>query len=202
MPVGATIAVASNQQNAAKKASEAAQAAQADTLGFTKGVYNTAQTNLQPTINEGNFAGSELSGLLGTGGDPAASQAAFDKYLGSTNYGFTLDQGEKGIQSANAPAFNSGATAKALTNYAEGQAGTALSGYEGLLSGQQSLGAQSALGLGGVGTSAGGIVNNANQGAADTEGSAAVYGANAWQNALAGIGKLAAQAASASSFGG
>lgn len=207
MPVGATLATAGAtlgsaaiQSGAANSASKDAAQAQANTLAFTKQVYGDTQANVQPTIGEGQSAGSELAGLLGTGGSAADSTNAFNKYLGSTNYQFQLGQGEQGIASANAPAFNSGATAKALNNYAQGQAGTALSGYEGLLSGQQTLGTQAALGLGGVGTGSAGIINNANQAAANSEGSAALASGTADANALSGLAKLANQATTASSF--
>lgn len=200
LTAAATIGGAALQSSATDKAASEAAQAQAATLAFTKGVYNDTQGNVQPTINQGTAAGSELAGLLGTGGNPAASSAAFDKYLGSTNYQFQLGQGEQGIQSANAPAFNSGATAKALNNYAQGQAGNALAGYQALLSGQQSLGTQAALGLGGVGTGSAGIINNANQAAANSEGSAALASGTADANALSGLAKLENQATTASSF--
>lgn len=209
MPVGiglgvsaaTTLGGAALQSGAAGKAADAARAANADTLAFNKGVYSDTKNNLSPTINQGQNAGSALAGLLGIGGNPAASDAAFKNYLGSTNYGFQLDQGLKGIEYANAPAFKSSATAKALNNYAQGQAGSALAGYEGLLSGQQTLGAQSALGLGQIGAGIGGTINNANQGLAGAIGSSAVYGATAGANALAGIGGILNQGITGSSFG-
>lgn len=190
------------QGGAASNASKAAQQAAANSLAFTKQVYGDTKGNVQPTITQGVDAGNALNGLLGIGGNPAASDAAFKNYLGSTNYGFQLDQGEKGIQSANAASFNSGATAKALNSYAQGQAGNALAGYEGLLTGEQSLGTQAALGLGGIGTGTSQQVAGINQAAAGAEGSASVYGANAGQNALAGLASLANKQATSSSFGG
>jgi hypothetical protein len=209
MPVGAGLAISGAatlgsgalQANASSKATSAAEQAQANTLAWEKQVYGQTSAELQPTISQGTAAGNELAGLLGTGGNAAQSQQAFNTYLGSTNYQFQLGQGLQGIEYANAPAFSSSATAKALNNYAQGQAGNALSGYESLLSGQQSLGAQSALGLGQVGVGAGSTINSANQAAAGTIGSAAVYGANSGQNALSGLASLANQGITQSSFG-
>lgn len=210
MPIGAALGISGAatlgssalQSSAANNAAKDAAQAQANTLAWEKQVYGDTSKNVQPTITQGTAAGNELAGLLGTGGDPAAAAAAFDNYRNSTNYQFQLNQGLNGIEYANAPAFKSSATAKALNNYAQGQAGNALSGYEGLLSGQQSLGAQTALGLGGVGVGAGNTINSANQAAAASEGSAALASGASQANALSGIASLINQGLSQSSFGG
>jgi hypothetical protein len=207
MPVGATLASAAAtvgsgvlQSNAAGNASKAAQDASAANLNFIKGVYSDAQGNLKPTIQQGLGAGSTLAGLLGIGGDPQASQRAFDTFRNSTNYNFLLDQGTQAVKTANAPSFNSGATAKALLNYGQGMAGNALAGYEGLLSGQQQLGTQAALGLGSIGVGQSGQFASANNNAAGAAGSAGIYGANAQGSALQGLGSLFANRQTASSF--
>lgn len=212
MPVGAAIggSVASGigsvangvlGANAAGTASKAAQQAAAEDKAYSEGIYNTAQTNVNPYINSGSNATSALSGLLGTGGDPAASQTAFNNYLNSTNYKFQLGQGEQGVEYANAPAFNSSATAKALNNYAQGQAGSALQGYEGLLQGQSQLGSSSALGLGQIGTNIAQQVSNANNFAANGIGVGAQQTANAYGNALNGVIGAGNQYLTQSSFG-
>lgn len=207
MPVAAAISAAATIGSAALTSSAAGSAAKdqanasANNLAFEKQIYNTATGQLDPTINEGNAAGSELSGLLGTGGDPAASTAAFNKYLGSTNYNFVLGQGEQAQGYLNAPSLQSGATQKALTNYAQGQAGSALSGYEALLQQQQGLGANSALGLAGVGNQNASLQANANNLTAGAQGSAALTSANAFGSALSGLNQLYGQYNTQSSFG-
>jgi len=208
MPIGIGIASASAgligsglQAGAANKASKAAQAASQANLDFSKGIYNTATGNLQPTITQGQNAGGALAGLLGIGGNPAAADSAFKHYLDSTNYNFIKDQGLSGVRYANATSFKSGATGKALINYGEGMAGNALSGYEAMLGGQQQLGAQSALGLGSLGTNISQIVSNANNYGAAGIGNGAIAGANAWGNGLAGINSAFNQAVTQSSFG-
>lgn len=209
MPIGAAIGTAAVGvgkaalgQGAADAASHAAEQAAANTNNYVKGVYSTAGTNLSPQITAGGEATGALAGLLGIGGNPTASANAFKNYLGSTNYQFMLNQGLQGVQYANAPSFNSSATAKALNNYAQGMAGNALQGYEGLLQGQSQLGAQSALGLGQIGMAGGNIINSANQGLASTQGQASVYGATGWGNALNDVLGAANQARTQSSFGG
>lgn len=208
MPIGAAISAVGTigstaiQSGAAGAASKAASEANANTLAFEKQVYGQAGSNLQPTINQGQGAGTALAGLLGIGGNPTASEDAFKNYLGSTNYNFQLQQGENAVEYANAPAFQSGATAKALNNYAQGQAGNALSGYESLLSGQQGLGVNAALGLGQIGAGIGNTINSANQANAATQGSAAVYAGNAQSSGLGGLANLINQGATQSSYGG
>lgn len=195
---GSAVLSSNASNNAAKQAKNASNA----NLDFSKGVYSDAQGNLNPTIQGGVRAGNALSGLLGIGGDPAASAKAFDNFRNSTNYSFLFDQGTQGVKTANAPSFNSGATAKALLNYGQGMAGNALAGYEGLLAGQQTLGAQSAGALAGTGQGIGQQVANANNNAAGVAGSAGIYSANAGGSALQGLSSLFNKNATSSSFGG
>lgn len=197
----ATVGSGLLSSNAAGNAAKAAKDASTANLNFVKGVYTDAGTNLSPTIQRGNTAGNALEGLLGIGGDPAASAAAFKNFLGSTNYNFLLDQGTQAVKTANAPSFNSGATAKALLNYGQGMAGNALQGYEGMLQGQSQLGVQSALGLGSIGVGQSGQVSSANNNAAGAAGSAGIYQANATGSALQGLSSLINKTQTASSFG-
>lgn len=135
--------------------------------------------------------------MLGVGGGGSgAQQQAFQDYLNSTNYQFQLGQGEQGIEYANAPAFNSGATAKALNNYAQGQAGSALQGYESMLMGGSQLGAQSGTALGQLNTGASEQQSANLLAAAGVQGSAGLAGANSISNALKGV------TSGLSSFGG
>lgn len=187
LTAGATLGAAAIGSSAASKAAKAQSNAEAQQLAFQKQVYGDATSNLTPTITAGNAAGTELSGLLGTGGNPSASQDAFTKYLNSTNYKFLLNQGEQGIQYANAPAFNSGATAKALDTYATGQAGNALSGYEALLTGQQGLGVTAGSALAGVGTNISQQQSASTNAAAAASGAASINNGNSWASALRGL---------------
>ncbi len=197
----ATVGSGIIQSNAANKATNAAATANANNLAFQNQVYNTGKANLQPFVNTGQQANSALSGLVGTAGDPAASDAAFKNYLGSTNYKFQLGQGLQGIEYANAPAFNSSATAKALNNYAQGQAGSALSGYESMLQGQATTGAGAAGTLGGLGVNVGTQNASTNNNLASAQISQAGTQSNAASNALTGLSKLINQANTQSSFG-
>lgn len=209
MPVGAAIGSAAAglggaaiQSSAANSASKAAQNAANQQLDFQKGVYSQAQTNLNPFAQEGQTANNALGGLLGLNGQ-TGSDAAFKNYLGSTNYNFVKDQGLQGIEYANAPAFNSGATAKALDTYNTGLAGNALSGYEGLLQGQAGLGVQAASALNGVGVGIGQLGNQASQYGANAAANGALTSGNAWSNALGNVGKAASSySTTPNAFGG
>lgn len=172
--------------NAAGDAAQAAQQAAATGNTLLQGATATNTANLQPFIGSGQIYNSALEGLLGVGGNPAASQSAFSNYLGSTNYQFQLGQGEQAIESANAPAFSSGATAKALNNYAQGQAGSALAGYEGLLQTGAAQG-ESAASVLGVLTNQSALGQSANlNAAAGVTANADIYGSSALTNALRG----------------
>ena len=111
-----------------------------------------------------------------------------------------LDQGLKGVQYGNAPALNSGATQKALGQYAQGMAGNALQGYEGLLQNMSSQGLQGAAALGQLGTSANQQYANNLFGGANAGAGATLMGQNALNGAIGGITSGITQGLS--SFGG
>lgn len=192
MPVAAIAAGTSliggiAQAGAAGKAAKAQQAATQQNLAANQQLLGQVGSDVNPTIGFGNQAGGELAGLLGTGGNPAAAQSAFQNYLGSTNYNFQLGQGLQGVGYLNAPNLFSGATGKALNNYAQGMAGNALYGYENLLQGQQGLGLQASNIYAGTGTQLAGLNQQARNLAAGAQGTAGLAQANALTSALGGI---------------
>jgi hypothetical protein len=191
------------QSSSANSASKAAQNAAANSLNFQKDVYSQAQTNLNPYAQTGQQANSALANLLGYGGNTQAQTDAFKNYLGSTNYNFVKDQGLQGIEYANAPQFNSSATAKALDQYNTGLAGNALAGYENLLQGQSGQGIQAASALAGTGTNLAGVNAQSNQYGANAQGQAAAATGNAWTSALGTLGKAASSySTTPNAFGG
>lgn len=191
------------QSSSANSASKAAQNAANNSLNFQKDVYSQAQSNLNPFAQTGQQANSALSNLLGYGGNTEAQGQAFKNYLGSTNYNFVKDQGLQGVEYANAPQFQSSATAKALDTYNTGLAGNALSGYENLLQGQSGQGVQAASALNGVGVGLAGANAQANQYGANAQGQAAAATGNAWSGALNNLGKAASSySTTPNAFGG
>jgi hypothetical protein len=194
MPAGAIGAASSIGgailgNNAAGQATAAAKAAQKANNQVATSVYNTNTGNLQPFVNTGQSATGALGNLLGLNGaaGTAAQTGAFNDYLNSTNYNFQLQQGENAVKTANAPALESGATAKALNNYAQGQAGSALQGYEGLLTGLGSQGVGAASNLGTLGTQYAAQTASNNNNAAGIQIGADYYNANNLNNAFNGI---------------
>lgn len=126
-----------------KKASDAAKqqaqaqlqaaqlAAKTARLGFDYLTTGQGSKYMTPYLEGGSAANNEIRGLLGIGGNPTAANDAFNKFLGSTNYRFLLNQGLQAAQ-GNAAAhgtLDSGATLKALNDYGQGMAGNALGGY-------------------------------------------------------------------------
>lgn len=194
MPIGAGIASLGSSiaggvigSDAASNAAKAANQAAAQGNSILSNVQTTTGNNLQPFVNTGQQENSALAGLLGVGGNAGASQNAFDNYLNSTNYKFQLGQGEQAVDTANAPSFNSGATAKALNNYAQGQAGSALQGYEGLLSSGAGQGISAASNLGSLSNANANAQSGNLLAAAGVQGSADIYGANSLTGALKGV---------------
>lgn len=189
--------------NASNNAQLAQQAGQQSNQVATN-TYNTNSQNFNPYIQTGSSATNALGGLLGLNGNTAA-QGQFQNYLNSTNYQFQLGQGEDAVKYLNAPALNSGGTAKALNNYAQGMAGNALQGYESLLGGLGGQGLTAATNQGSLGS------QYASQYANNTFGSIGgqIAANNQGQGALQGMTNGIAQglssftgSPSASSFGG
>ena len=172
---------------AAGKAGKIGQQAAKQAQDINRGVYESTQQNFNPYLQSGAGATGALSAMLGIGGDQKAQQDAFNRYLNSTNYQFQLGQGLEAVKNAGAASFNSGATAKALGNYAQGQAGSALGGYQSMLGGLAGQGLSAAGTLGNIGSNyaqqaAGNLMTGANARAGGVLGQA-----TAFNSALGGV---------------
>lgn len=116
--------------------------------------YNDIRNMYTPAIQQGNAAGTSLSALLGLGGDTAGQMAAFDNYKSGAGYQHILDEGNRNITgtAAGRGMLNSGATARALSDYGQKTAGSFFDQYlQRLLQMQQS------------GTQSGSLLANAGQ---------------------------------------
>jgi hypothetical protein len=116
-------------------------------------IYGVNSANVAPYIAAGDKADTALQGFLGIGGDPAATQKAFDNYLGSTGYKFTRQQGLDAVTQSKAASgmLGSGATQKALDSYGTGLAQQFGQQYVGDLQGVAGTGQAAASGLAGTG---------------------------------------------------
>lgn len=140
----------------------------------------------QPNIDRGNAAGTTYAGLLGIGGDPAASAAALTNFRGSSGYQDLLNTG---LGSVNSNAYargmgDSGATLKALQTRGASIADQSQQQYLGNLNNLIQTG-NSAIGqIAGVNTSTTMANNAALQSGADASSNAALIGSAAQQSAL------------------
>lgn len=139
-----------------------------DSLDFAKNSpLNTVYTPA------GADATSAQLALLGLGGDTAASDAAFQRYLDSSGYQFLLNAGNDAITANQAAAglLNSGSTLKGITDYAQGLASTKFDNYLSHLTGLSNRGLQ-------AGSTVMSSVNNSNNALADIMGQYATGVAN------------------------
>lgn len=74
---------------------------------------------------------SDMAQLMGLAPMTAGATNGFNNYLNSTGYNFQMNQGQQAITGSAAARgiLNSGATAKALTNYGQGLAGNSFNNY-------------------------------------------------------------------------
>lgn len=120
--------------------------------------YLTNESGLSGYRDYGAGASDIEAGLLGIGGDPAASRASFDNYLGSAGYNFQLGEGINAIN-ANAAArgkLNSGDTLKETQRFGQGLAGNYLNQF------LDRTGGIANRGMGAASTLASGVSNFAN----------------------------------------
>lgn len=124
------------------------------------------QYNLNaPTIAHGGAADDRISALLNLGGDPAAAQAGFDAYRGSTGYDFRQSQG---LNAINQHGFaggtgQSGATLKAGMQFNQNIASDEFLKYLQEVGGVSAQGANARGLVAGVGNNATNQLINASQ---------------------------------------
>ncbi|MEX1088094.1 MAG: hypothetical protein WEC36_02630 [Phycisphaeraceae bacterium] len=112
---------------------------------------------VDPYVQAGTGAIGRQADLLGVGGDPAASQAAFQNYLNSTGYQFQLGEGQRAVTGSAAARglLNSGSTARRLTQYGQDLGSSYFNNY------LTQLGGVSQQGLQGIGLQQGPLVDAA-----------------------------------------
>lgn len=137
------------------------QAAKSDAMTGYKYLIggDSGSPGVMPINNTGDQANQLEANLLGLNGAGAAAAAspAFQNYLNSTDYNFQMDQGTRAITGSAAAKglLNSGATAKALTQFGQGLAGNYFGNYINSLSGLTGQGLQAGGLIGQAGTQAG-----------------------------------------------
>lgn len=186
--VGSAAIGSSAAKSAAKTQANAAAAANAQTLANRDYVSSLSA----PTIERGNAAGEVMSGLLGVGGDPAASAKALQTFRGSSGYSDLVSSGLKAVNS-NAYAQglgDSGAALKALQAKGASIADSSQQEYLGNLGGLATMG-QNAIGnVAGAATNATNTINANNQNTAATAGQAGITSSALWSKALQGLANV------------
>jgi len=137
------ISAITGRKDAKRQAAAEGQAAQQSMAGFD---YLKGSDSVNQAQQFGSNAGGIAAGLLGTGGDQAQSEAAFQQYQDSTGYNFRKEQGMSAITGSAAAngLLNSGATLKGLTDFGQNLASSEFGNYLGQLQGQEAQGLNAA----------------------------------------------------------
>lgn len=199
----ASIGGALISSKASRKAADASLQAARENNALQAQIFGQNQANAQPYLQRGNEAATQLQALLNLSGDQQAARSAFDQFLGSTNYQFQFDQGQRAITGnrASAGLLDSGSTGKALVGYGQQMGRNALEGYLNRLFDISGQGSNAVSALAGVGQNYANAVSANNNSAADARGNAALASGSAWNNAFGQIGQLAGYVYGAKGFG-
>lgn len=198
--VGAGASIFSGIQGAkASKRAAKQQAAQfQQSIDFSKGIYNDAQTNLTPFIQQGQNANPLLASFLGLPGADKSAGEAFRAFTDLPSYQFPLEQGRLQLnrQLSSTGLLGSPGAARAVAQLNEGYAAQGLQSYLSALLGLSNQGQGAAIGLGQIGGAQG---NQLLQGYAGQGNALAGGTANAFNSLLGpnggitqGIGALVA----------
>lgn len=195
MPSWAAVAVAAvgavvgavNGSKASDKAKDASQSATKNSLTLQKSIYDSNKAALTPYMDRGNAAGNAIQGLLGIGGDQAASERAWQQFKNSSGYTSRLNQGLEAITQNKAVSglLNSGSALKGLNRFGQDYASNELGNYMSQLGQQQGAGLSATNALAGVSTGYANAASALNQSNAANIGNAALSNASN-NNALIG----------------
>lgn len=185
---GAVASAAIGSKSASKSAAAARDASAAE-IAFARENRDYQYDLNAPTIGFGGAAEGTIAGLLGIGGDAAASQKAFDTYKGSTGYTTRLAEG---LSATNNTAFaggvgQSGAALKALQRYGQDYASNEFGNYVGQLGGVATLGANARGLVAGVGNNATNSFVNSSQNALQAGNQARAQGTGSVQSGIQGL---------------
>lgn len=194
MPIAAAIAGAAViggavSVNANNKAAKAAKDAAAKSNALQTDIYNQNKAMLAPYVGIGAAATESIEGLLGIGGDPAASSVAFDAYKGSTQYTSRLNEGQRQVTAAlgGRGLLDSGAAQKSLLKYGQTFASNEFGNYLGNLQGQQQIGLSASGQQAGLGQNYANGVSANNNNAANVQANAYLANGAAINGALGSI---------------
>jgi len=202
--IGASVIGAGASLISAHSASSAASNAAAQNNALEGQIYQSNKALEEPYIQGGDAAEQELLGFLGLGGDPGATDAAFQKYLNSTGYQFAFNQGQDAVATSKAAAgmLGSGSLVKALDAYGTGLAEQYGQQYVGDLQNLTGTGASSANALAGQGQAYAGQVSANNNSAASASANADLAAGNSISGLAGNALNAYALSRGLSSYGG
>lgn len=189
--IGSAVVGAAGSAYASSQSKKAAKGQAAATENATQAqlnMYNQTRDDLSPYTQAGVNATNSLSGLLGLNGE--SSTAALQQ---DPSYQFRLNQGLDSVQSSAAGqgSLLSGATLKALNNYASDYASAEYGNAYNRLLGASQLGENAAAQVGNTGTSVAQSVANNTMAGANATAAGQVASANTWSNYANSLGSLA-----------
>ena len=119
--------------------------------------FNYLKSHVGDYVNSGSAADTAEAQLLGLSPITAKTQNGFNNYLNSTGYNFQLQQGTNALTGSAAARgiLNSGATAKALTEYGQNLAKTSFNNYLGQVGNVANQGLTASGQIGAAGTQGG-----------------------------------------------
>lgn len=179
--IGGAVSISANNK-AAKTAKQNAAANNA----LQTSIYNQNKEVLAPYVGTGTNATRSIEGLLGIGGDKAASEAAFNTYQNATGYQSRLAEGQKQVTAAlgGKGLLDSGAAQKALLKYGQNFASNEFGNYMGYLGTQQNVGLSAANAQTGVATNYANAVSANNNNAASAQANSYLANAGAINGVL------------------
>ncbi len=216
--VGSAVIGSDAATSAAQTQANAANNASAQQLAM----FEQLRTSLQPFVNTGTAANSQLAALTGTnaGGNPLTApltkpfQPTMAQLAATPGYQFSLQQGLEATQNSYAAQGlgASGAAEKGAANYAEGLAGTTYQQQFGnylaqnqqiynMLGGLNSQGENAAAGVGNAGLGAATTAGGFSTSGAAASAAGTIGAANAISGGITGAGNAASTAALLSGSG-
>lgn len=182
---GAAIGGAAIQANAAGKAADAARSAAKKNNALQKEIYESNKAVLGDFYKPGAQATDAIADFLGLNGAQPQNQA-FETYAKSTGADYTMRRGTEAITSSAATRgmLNSGATLKAVNQFARDDSQRYVGDYLSRLFGLSSQGMGAASALAGVGQNYANAVSQNNNNAATATGNAALAQGSILSNLL------------------
>lgn len=181
---------AGSAKKAAKTQAKATIDAQNKNIAFSTDMYNKNVALFNPQTTYGDSADRMIAGLLGTGGDQAASRNAFETFRDSTGYQTNLQQGLNSVVANNATrgTLGSGAALKALQETGTQMNNGYLQQFLSNLTQQSNTGTAAKGAIAGQGVNLTNNVTTGNNNIGQAIGQKAVTDANIFNNLLKNVG--------------